>query len=93
MYVHPDHDCVGKVFAFFVDYGFERDIDAERIFEIPPEFVSVLPFQAIKCALYNVRVKDADSEEDASDLIFDLGRKSVENIHLHFWLGIIEIQF
>ena len=66
----------GKVLAFFVDYGFEREIDREKIFEIPPGFVSVLPFQAIKCALYNVRTRietDCRAEEAAGDLLFVLG--------------------
>ena len=75
-----DNENVGKVLAFFVDYGFEREVDRENIFEIPPEFVSVLPFQAIKCALYNIRttaVPDgAEEEEEAGDLLFNLGSGS-----------------
>ena len=64
-----DVDNVGKIFAFLVDYGFEREIDREKIFEIPPEFVSVLPFQAIKCALFNVRATaDPSGAEEAGDL-------------------------
>ena len=48
-------DTHDEVLVYFVDYGFEREISREKIFEIPPEFVSVLPFQAIRCALHNVR--------------------------------------
>ena len=73
-----DNENDGKVLAFFVDYGFEREVDRENIFEIPPEFVSVLPFQAIRCALYNIRttaVADC-AEEEAGDLLFNLGSGS-----------------
>ena len=48
-------DTQDEVFAYFLDYGFERQLSRDKIFEIPPEFVSVLPFQAIRCALHNVR--------------------------------------
>ena len=66
---------VEKVTAFLVDYGFEREIEREKIFEIPPELVSVLPFQAIKCALFNVRIAGGEEwwDEEAGDLLFDLG--------------------
>ena len=68
-------DTPDEVFAYFVDYGFEREISREKITEIPPDFVSVLPFQAIRCALHNVRMKDADAgwAEEAGDLLFELG--------------------
>ena len=64
-----------EVLAYLLDYGFERELSREKIFEIPSEFVSVLPFQAIRCALHNVRMKDADAgwEEEAGDLLFELG--------------------
>ena len=68
-------DTHDEVLVYFVDYGFEREISRGKIFEIPPEFVSVLPFQAIRCALHNVRTKDADAgwAEEAGDLLFELG--------------------
>ena len=70
-----------KVTAFLVDYGFEREIGREKIFDIPPEFVSVLPFQAIKCALFNVRIAGNNKkwwDEEAGDLLFDLGSADSE---------------
>ena len=76
------NNCAGKAVAFFVDYGFEREIDREKIFEIPPEFVSVLPFQAIKCELYNLSIRDTDCEEEVGDRLFDLGSGEIDVMNM-----------
>ena len=56
--------------VFFVDYGFQRVLNAFDLLPIPKIFVEKLPFQAIQCCLSNIKPLDGDEDMvDATDLI------------------------
>ena len=57
--------------VFFVDYGFQRVLNAFDLLPIPKVFVEKLPFQAIQCCLSNIKPLQDDDEDmvDATDLI------------------------
>lgn len=60
-----------KALCFFVDFGDEILVNLKDLKYLSNDFISVLPFQTIRCSLYGVQPVLSDWQDDATEIFYN----------------------